>query len=62
LPVFNGLEAGFYRKYPVLRNLEAKFLKMKNLCGPIRPMEPGSMPRVHAEKTTPTKRVADGEK
>ena len=51
LPVFNALEAWFYRKSPFFRNLEAKFLKTENLYGPILEMEPGVMPRVHAENT-----------
>lgn len=48
LPIFNGLEAGFYRKLSVLRNFEPKLLKTDNLrrlaCG----MEPGATPPVRA--------------
>ena len=46
------LEAWFYRKLPVLRNLEAKFMKKKSLCGLVFGMEPGATPRVYAENTT----------
>jgi len=42
LSVFNALEAGFYRKLPVLRNLEAKFLKTENLRGLMFEMELGA--------------------
>jgi hypothetical protein len=33
LPIFNALGAGFCRNSFVLRNLEAKFLKTRNLRG-----------------------------
>jgi hypothetical protein len=62
LSVFNALEVWFYRKLPVLRTLEAKFLKTGNLCGLVFGMEPDAMPQVHGENTTPTNRVADWEK
>jgi hypothetical protein len=62
LAVFNALKAGFYRKLLVLRTLEAKFLKQKNLCGLVLGMEPGVTPRVHGENTTLTNRVADCKK
>jgi hypothetical protein len=52
LPVFNALEAGFYRKLLVLRSLEAKFLKTGNLPGLVFGMEPGATPQVYAENTT----------
>ena len=41
-----------------MRNLEAKFLKKKNLRGVVFGMEPGATPRVHGENTTLTNRVA----
>jgi hypothetical protein len=52
LSVFNALEAGFYRKLPVFKTLEAKFLKTGNLSGLVFGVEPGATPRVHAENTT----------
>ena len=57
--VFKALEAGFYCKLLVLSILEAKFLKTRNLCGLEFSMGPGVTPRVDAENTTLTKRVAD---
>lgn len=48
LPVFKGLEEGFYRKLVVLRSLEAKFMKTKNLLGLVRDMEPRTAPEVHS--------------
>ena len=59
LAVFNELEAWFYRKLLVLKILEAKFLKKKNLCGIVSGMGPGAMPRVHGGNTTHTNRVVD---
>jgi hypothetical protein len=56
--VWGRLEAGFYRKYLVLRNMEAKFIKKKNLRGFVFGMEPGATPRGSAEHTTLTNRVA----
>jgi hypothetical protein len=50
--VFNELEAWFTRKLVVLRNLEAKLLKMVNLRGLVRDLEPGLMLLVYAENTT----------
>ena len=50
MAVFNGLQAWFYRKLVVLRNLEAKFLKTENLQGVPCGREPGAIPRVSAEK------------
>jgi hypothetical protein len=50
--VFNELEAWFTRKLVVLRNLEAKLLKMRNLRGLVRDLEPGLMLLVYAENTT----------
>jgi hypothetical protein len=35
-----------------LRNLEAKFMKKKSLCGLVFGMEPRATPRVYAENTT----------
>jgi hypothetical protein len=39
LTVFNGLGAWFCRKLVVLRNLEAKLLKKRNLRGPVDGVE-----------------------
>jgi hypothetical protein len=50
--VFNELEAWFTRKLVVLRNLEAKLLKMRNLRGLVCDLEPGLMLLVYAENTT----------
>ena len=52
MAVFNELEAWFTRKLVVLRNLEAKLLKMVNLRGLVRDLEPGLMLLVYAENTT----------
>ena len=57
MSVFNALEGWFYPKLLVLRNLEAKFLKKKNLCGLVFGMEPDATPRVCAENTPITDRV-----
>ena len=57
LSVFNALAARFYRKSPFFRNLEAKFLVKKNLCGLVCEMELGAMPQVYAENTPITDRV-----
>jgi hypothetical protein len=46
---FQQVEAGFTRKLVVLRNLEAKFMKTGDLCGPIHEIDPGATPRVYAE-------------
>jgi hypothetical protein len=51
MAIFNALEAGFYHKPFVLRNLEAKFLKTANLRGLMCEIEPGATPRVCAENT-----------
>jgi hypothetical protein len=48
--VFNALETWFYRKLVVLRNLEARFLKTRNLRGPIYEIVPGTTLRGDAEK------------
>jgi hypothetical protein len=52
LSVFNALEAGFYPKFLVLRNMEVKLLKMCDLREPMRAVERGATPRVYAENTT----------
>ena len=62
LAIFNALEAGFYRKLFVLRNLEARFLKTGNLRGFVCEIEPGATPWVCARYTTPKPRLAHGEK
>jgi hypothetical protein len=59
LSFFSALEAWFYRKLLVLRTLEAKFLKKKNLCGFMFGMKPGVMRGLHGENTTLTDRVED---
>jgi hypothetical protein len=40
-----------------MRNLEAKFMKKKSLCGLVFAMEPGATPGVYAENTPITDRV-----
>jgi hypothetical protein len=43
--VFNGLERGYYCKVLCFRNLEAKLLKMEDLCVLVCETEPGEMRR-----------------
>jgi hypothetical protein len=57
------LAAGFYYKYLVLRNLEARFLKTWNLGGFLcAPQEPGATQRVDSENTTLKYMLADSRK
>jgi hypothetical protein len=61
--LFNVLAAGFYYKYLVLRNLEARFLKTWNLGGFLcAPQEPGATQRVDSENTTLKYMLADSRK
>jgi hypothetical protein len=53
------LAAGFYRKYFVLRNLEAKFMKTENLLDLFAAPEQGETPRVWTQYTTHRDRIAD---
>jgi hypothetical protein len=53
------LAAGFYRKYFVLRNLEAKFMKTENLLDLFAAQEQGETPRVWTQYTTHRDRIAD---
>ena len=60
MATFNALEAGFYRKPFVLRNLEAKFLRTANLRGLMCEIEPGATPRGSAQREHTFKdRLAD---
>jgi hypothetical protein len=56
------LEAWFYRKLVVLRNLEAKLQKTDNLRGLICEIEPDAPPRIYLENKTPKDRLTHGEK